>query len=120
MTIKTKIVKTKYVFAFTLSFLIACSSVLGGKEVDKRLSKIRDLLFIYPSNVFDYSVSGSSLIEFNISSNDEVENLHIIESLGIPFDNSIIDGLGQYVSSEVISKNGNIKNQYRLKVKFEN
>ena len=70
-----------------------------------------DKYFIYPSNVIEYSVSGSSLIEFNINSRGEVENLQIIESLGIPFDKSTIDGLSHFVSNEIVSINGNIKNQ---------
>ena len=81
---------------------------------------IDDKYFIYPSNVIEYSVSGSSLIEFNINSRGEVENLQIIESLGIPFDKSIIDGLSHFISNEIVSINGNIKNQYRLEIKFEN
>jgi len=96
MIIKTKIVKTKYKFAFTLSFLIACASVLEGKEVYKGSSKYRGHPFIYPSDVIDYSISGSTLIEFNLNSDGEVENLSILESLGISFDRSIIDGLGQF------------------------
>ena len=81
---------------------------------------IDDKYFIYPSNVIEYSVSGSSLIEFNLNSRGEVEDLQIIESLGIPFDKSIIDGLSRYVSNEIVWINDNIKNQYRLEIKFEN
>ena len=92
------------VLAFALSFLNAGSSFSKAKEMDRGLSDTWDHFFIYPSNVIDYSVSGSSLIEFNISSNGEVTNFHIIESLGIPFDKSIIDGLGHYVSKKIISK----------------
>ena len=79
-----------------------------------------DKYFIYPSNVIEYSVSGSSLIEFNLNSRGEVEDLQIIESLGIPFDKSKIDGLSRYVSNEIVWINDNIKNQYRLEIKFEN
>ena len=92
-------------FIFALSFLNAGSSFSKAKEMDRGLSDTWDhFFFIYPSNVIDYSVSGSSLIEFNISSNGEVTNFHIIESLGIPFDKSIIDGLGHYVSKKIFSK----------------
>ena len=62
----------------------------------------------------------SSQIEFNLNSRGEVEDLQIIESLGIPFDKSIIDGLSRYVSNEIVWINDNIKNQYRLEIKFEN
>ena len=79
-----------------------------------------DNYFIYPYDLIDYSVSGSSFIEFNLNSKGEVENLQIIESLGIPFDKSIIDGLNNYVSKKIISAKNNFNNQYRLEIKFEN
>ncbi|MEL1232797.1 MAG: energy transducer TonB [Candidatus Neomarinimicrobiota bacterium] len=79
-----------------------------------------DNYFVYPYDLIDYSVSGSSMIEFNLNINGEVENLRIIESLGIPFDKSIIDGLSDYVSKKIISSRDNLKNQYRLEIKFEN
>ena len=115
-----KIFKIVNALAFALSFSIAGSSVSKAEEMDRGLSGTWDHFFIYPSNVIDYSVSGSSLIEFNISSNGEVTNFHIIESLGIPFDKSIIDGLGHYVSKKIFSKKNNFNNKYRLEIKFEN
>ena len=84
------------------------------------LSMTSDNYFVYPYDLIDYSVSGSSLIEFNLNLNGEVENLRIIESLGIPFDKSIIDGLSDYVSKKIISEKDNLKNKYRLEIKFEN
>ena len=71
--------------------------------MDEGLYNTLDYFFIYPSDVIDYSVSGSSLIEFNLNSNGEVKNLHIIESQVIPFYKSIIDGLSHYVSKKIIS-----------------
>ena len=115
-----KIFKIVNVLAFALSFSVAGTSVSKAKEMDIGSSNTLDHFFIYPSDVIDYSVSGSSLIEFNISSNGEVTNFHIIESLGIPFDKSIIDGLGHYVSKKIFSEKNNFNNQYRLEIKFEN
>ncbi len=115
-----KIVKKEYILAFTLLFAVPCTSALKGMVVGEDSSKTRNYFFVYPSNVVDYSISGSSLIGFNLSSNGEVKNLHIIESLGIPFDESIINGLGHYLSKKLISARNNFNNQYRLEIKFEN
>ena len=98
-----KIFKIVCVFTFVLSFLVAGISVSEAKEIDEGLYNTLDYFFIYPSDVIDYSVSGSSLIEFNLNSNGEVKNLHIIESQVIPFYKSIIDGLSHYVSKKIIS-----------------
>ena len=112
--------KYKYVLIFTIAFSSLSAFELESFENREPATMIGDKYFIYPSNVIDYSVSGSSLIEFNLNSRGEVENLQIIKSLGIPFDKSIIDGLGLFVSNEIISIEDNIKNQYRLEIKFEN
>ena len=105
-----------------MSIVSGYSSIVYFKENEKSkvLSKANDNYFVYPHNVIDYSVSGSSLIEFNLNSNAEVKNFHIIESLGIPFDKSIIDGLGHYLSKKIFPKKNNFNNKYRLEIKFEN
>ena len=69
---------------------------------------------VYPYDVIDYSVSCSSFIEFKLNFEGEVENLQITESLGIPFDKSIIDGLNNYAFIKIISAINNFSNQYRL------
>ena len=92
MTLKIKIIK--YLIIISMSIVSGYSNVAYFKENEKSkvLSKAKYNYFVYPHDVIDYSVSGSSLIEFNLNSNAEVKNFHIIESLGIPFDKSIIDG----------------------------
>ena len=115
-----KIIKTAHVLIFALSFSVGSTYVSKAEEIDRDLYSTWDHLFIYSSNVIDYSVSGSSLVKFDFSSDGEVKNLHIIESLGIPFDKSIIDGLGHYVSKKIIPARNNFNNQYRLEIKFEN
>ena len=103
--------------------IVSANSILllvTGNEKNNALSMSGDNYFVYPHDIIDYSVSGSSLIEFNLNSKGEVENLQIIESLGIPFDKSIIDGLSYYVSKKIISARNNFNNQYRLEIKFEN
>ena len=105
---------------FSLSFAVAGTSVSKAKDMNGGLSSTLDHFFVYPSDVIDYSVSGSSLIDFNLNSNGEVKNLHIIESLGIPFDKSRIDGFIYYISKKIISERNNFNNQYKLEIKFEN
>ena len=112
--------RTILVLTLAISFSSGSTSSLENREESRGLPMIRDHYFIYPSDVIDYSVSGSSLIEFDLNSKGEVENLQILESLGIPFDKSIIDGLSHYVTNEIASIDNNIKNQYRLEIKFEN
>ena len=95
---------------------------MNVKENEKSnlLPMASDNYFVYPYDVIDYSVSGSSFIEFKLNSEGDVENLQIIESLGIPFDESIINGLNNYVSKKINSAKNNFNNQYRLEIKFEN
>ena len=105
--------KIKYQLALTFAVAFSClsASALESHKERELATMIGERYFIYPSSLIEYSVSGSSLIEFNLNSRGEVENLQIIESLGIPFDKSIIDGLCHFVSNEIVSINGNIKNQ---------
>ena len=120
MTHIFKIFKYQFALIFVIAFSSVCASSLEPHKKREMATMIGERYFIYPSSLIEYSVSGSSLIEFNLNSRGEVENLQIIESLGIPFDKSIIDGLSHFVSNEIISINDNIKNQYRLEIKFEN
>ena len=120
MLYKFKKIKYQSTLIFAIVFSSLSASALGFHEKREMGTMIGERYFIYPSSLIEYSVSGSSLIEFNLNSRGEVESLQIIESLGIPFDKSIIDGLSHYVSNEIVSINDNIKNQYRLEIKFEN
>ncbi len=120
MLYKFKNIKSRITLTFVLAFSSSITSGFDSHKERELAVMTVDNYFIYPSNIIEYSVSGSSLIEFNLNSRGEVENLQIIKSLGIPFDKSIIDGLGLFVSNEIISIDDNIKNQYRLEIKFEN
>ena len=120
MTLIFKNINWLIIIPMTIVSANSSSLLVTGNEKNNVLSMASDNYFVYPHDIIDYSVSGSSLIEFNLNLNGEVENLQIIESLGIPFDKSIIDGLSHYVSNEIVSINDSIKNQYRLEIKFEN
>ena len=103
MIILFEIIKIACSLTFSLLFAVAGTSVSKAKEMNGGLSNTLDHFFVYPSDVIDYSVSGSSLIDFNLNFNSDVKNLHIIESLGIPFDKSIIDGLSYFLYKKIIS-----------------
>ena len=120
MTLKFKIINYLIFVPMTIVSANSHMPLVKENEESNVLSMASDNYFVYPHDIIDYSVSGSSLIEFNLNLNGEVENLQIIESLGIPFDKSIIDGLSYYVSKKIISARNNFNNQYRLEIKFEN
>ena len=120
MTLIFKIINWFIILPVAIAFGNSSTSLVKGNQINNVLSMSSDNYFVYPYDIIDYSVSGSSFIEFNLNSKGEVENLQIIESLGIPFDKSIIDGLSHYVSKKIISARNNFNNQYRLEIKFEN
>ena len=120
MTLKFKIINYLIFVPVTIVFANSHMPLVKGNEESNVLSMASDNYFVYPHDIIDYSVSGSSLIEFNLNLKGEVENLQIIESLGIPFDKSIIDGLSHYVSKRITNARNNFKKQYRLEIKFEN
>ena len=120
MTFIFKIINWLIILPVAIVSANSSTSLVTGNEKSNVLSMPSDNYFIYPYDIIDYSVSGSSLIEFNLNSKGEVENLQIIESLGIPFDKSIVDGLGRFVSKNIISARNKFNNKYRLKIKFEN
>lgn len=83
-------------------------------------SNISNKYFYYPSNLINYSINGSSFVEFNLDTKGQIENFNIINSLGYPFDKSIIEGLDEYVSNEIDTFNENRGKHYRLEIKFKN
>jgi len=117
---KIKIINWSIVLPLTFVPANSNTSLVIGNKIDNVLSMSGDNFFVYPHDIIEYSVSGSSFIEFNLNSNGEVENLQITESLGIPFDKSIVDGLSHYVSKKIANAKRNFVNQYRLEIKFEN
>lgn len=120
MNLQFKIIKWLIIFPIAIVSANSNTSLVIANQINKVLSMSGDNFFVYPYDIIDYSVSGSSFIEFNLNSNGEVENLMITESLGIPFDKSIIDGLNHYVSEKITNARKNFNNQYRLEIKFEN
>ena len=53
---------------------------------------IRDF-FVYPSIIKNYSLSGLSIVEFDVGHDGKINKIEIIKSLGQPFDDAILNGL---------------------------
>ncbi|RPH04125.1 MAG: hypothetical protein CBC06_007425 [bacterium TMED46] len=76
--------------------------------------------FSYPHSLIPYSISGSSLIEFTLDQKGRIEDLQFIKSLGYAFDQSILDGLEEYISKEIVLNSKKLGSHYRLQINFEN
>ena len=76
--------------------------------------------FIYPSIIKDYSLSGISVVEFNVSYDGKIDEIEIVKSLGQPFDDAIFNGLSIFSSQEIIQSNISKGFRYRLPIYFKN
>ena len=47
--------------------------------------------FVYPHALKDYSLSGMSVVEFNVNKDGSINDIEILKSLGQPFDDAIFD-----------------------------
>ena len=108
-----------------LNILLFNSLVLNDYDLESDYNQdwsknICKKYFSYPTKLINYSISGSSVIEFTVNSSGKFENLNFIKSLGYPFEKSIIEGLNDFISEVIYSKNKQSSKNYRLKIKFEN
>ena len=97
---KTKSLNTNY------------TSLFSGEEIGQ--------YFQYPDHALSHSISGTSVIEFNVTKNNNIDNIRIINSLGPDFDEVIINGLSKFSSEKLKSLNVKSGFRYRLPLKFEN
>ena len=77
-------------------------------------------LFVYPNIVRDYSLSGISIVEFNVGYDGKINEIEIIKSLGQPFDDVIFNGLNIFSSHEIFQSNISKGFRYRLPIYFKN
>ena len=104
------------IYKFFISIFMAIfsnnsrSTYSEENEKNNLLPIATDNYFVYPYDIIDYPVSGSSYIKFNVNSIGRVQKFQIIESLGIPFDKSIIDGLNNYAFIKIIPAINNFSN----------
>tara|TARA_B100001093_G_scaffold345688_1_gene330368 strand:+ start:124 stop:477 length:354 start_codon:yes stop_codon:yes gene_type:complete len=76
--------------------------------------------FQYPDHALSHSISGTSIIEFDVTENNNIDNVRIINSLGPNFDEVIINGLSKFSLEKLKSLNVKSGFRYRLPLKFEN
>ena len=88
------------------------ASLFSGEEIGQ--------YFQYPDHSLSHSISGTSIIEFDVTKNSNIDNIRIINSLGPDFDEAIINGLSKFSSEKLKSLNVESGFRYRLPLKFEN
>ena len=88
------------------------TSLFSGEEIGQ--------YFQYPDYALSHSISGTSVIEFDVTKNNNLDNIRIINSLGPDFDEVIINGLNKFSSEKLKSLNVQSGFRYRLPLKFEN
>ena len=54
--------------------------------------------FVYPHALKDYSLSGMSVVEFNVNKDGSINDIEILKSLGQPFDDAIFSGLNVFAN----------------------
>ena len=77
-------------------------------------------LFVYPNIIRDYSLSGISIVEFNVGNDGKINEIEIVKSLGQPFDDAIFNGLSIFSAQEIIQSNISKDFRYRLPIYFKN
>ncbi len=74
----------------------------------------------YPGLIRDYSLSGISVVEFNVDKHGNIKNVEILKSLGQPFDVAILNGLQSFTSQEMLESQFSKGFRYRLPIYFKN
>ena len=109
---------------FTFNFPL-CSEL---KHSSSSVNNIREIfsspnisgLFSYPSLVKDYSLSGISIVEFNVDIHGQINEIEILKSLGQPFDEAIFNGLNTFTTHKILQKKILKGFRYRLPIYFKN
>jgi len=112
-------------FIFILATVAYCKST---KSLAPKVHTIKKVFLekninehiLYPSLIKDYSVSGISVVQFNVDNYGDIKNVEIIKSLGQPFDDAILSGLESFISQEMFSNQFYKEFRYRLPIFFKN
>ena len=88
------------------------SSLFSGQEIGQ--------YFQYPDHSISNLISGTSVIEFDVTRDSNLDNIKILNSLGPDFDEVIINGLSKFSSEKLKSLNITNGFRYRLPLKFKN
>ncbi|MAL65412.1 MAG: hypothetical protein CMF94_04855 [Candidatus Marinimicrobia bacterium] len=109
---------------FTFHFAL-CNEL---KQSSSSVNNIREIfsseniseLFSYPSLIKDYSLSGISIVEFNVDIHGQINDIEILKSLGQPFDEAIFNGLNTFTTHKILHKKILKGFRYRLPIYFKN
>ena len=75
---------------------------------------------VYPSIIMNYSLSGTSIDEFNLGYNGKINEIGISKSPRLPFDDALFNGISIFSSQEIIQSNISKGFRNRLPIYFKN
>ena len=101
--------KNLRIFIIIFNFIILTSSHAFGnnfKIASVYMSNIKNLFssdyigdfFVYPQALKDYSLSGMSVVEFNVNKDGSINHIIILKSLGQLFNDAIFAGLNVFAN----------------------
>ena len=118
-------------FLINFNFIIFTSSHAFGDEfkiASVDMGNIKNLFssksigdfFVYPHALKDYSLSGMSVVEFNVNKDGSINDIEILKSIGQPFDDAIFTGLNVF-ANQGMNKSKILKGfRYILPIYFKN
>ena len=111
-----------FIFTISLAFSNHTKSSLTDVNNIKNIFSSQYLgdFFVYPNIIRDYSLSGISIVEFNVGDDGKINDIKIVKSLGQPFDDAIFNGLSIVSSQEIFQSNISKSFRYRLPIYFKN
>ena len=123
--------KNLRIYIITFKFIILTSSHAFGNEykiASVDMSNIKNLFssesigdfFVYPYALKDYSLSGMSVVEFNVNKDGSINDIEILKSLGQPFDDAIFTGLNVFANQGMNQSKISKGFRYRLPIYFKN
>ena len=119
------------IFLIIFNFIILISSHAFGDEfkiASVDIGNIKNLFssesfgdfFVYPHALKDYSLSGMSVVEFNVNKDGSINDIEILKSLGQPFDDEIFTGLNVFANQGMNQNKISKGFRYRLPIYFKN
>ena len=118
-----------YIIIFNFIILISSHAFANEFKVASiNLGNIKNLFssesigdfFVYPHALKDYSLSGMSIVEFNVNKDGSINDIEILKSLGQPFDDEIFTGLDVFANQGMNQSKISKGFRYRLPIYFKN
>ena len=119
------------IFLIIFNFIILISFHAFGNEfriVSVDMGNIKNLFsyesigdfFVYPHALKDYSLSGMSVVEFNVNKDGSINDIEILKSLGQPFDDAIFASLNVFANQGMNQSKISKGFRYSLPIYFKN